>query len=650
MNWREAEASFDSPVFDPSTLPASFEATAARQPDRVAQRYKGGVAERSLVAGGVVDAAPDGAYADLTYAEMRGVVRRLAAGLRDAGVAPGDRVAVHAPTRAEWAQVDYAALAAGAVVTTVYASASPSGVAYLLSDPGATVAVVGGADELGTVLSVVGETDVSLVVAMDDVGAGDVDADAPADVEVCTLAALHGRGAAAYDADAYESWVAEREPGDLASVVYTSGTTGRPKGVRLTHGNFKSNADAAYRRFGPRPDKGDLPVVGPDATFLSFLPLAHVFERLAGHFLPFAAGATVAYAESPDSLREDLALVRPTMATSVPRVYERLYDAMRRRAGSGLRRRIFEWAVDVARRRHDADDPGPLLALRARLADRLVFSEVREALGGNLELFISGGGSLSAELCALYHGMGVPVYEGYGLTETSPVVSANPPEAPRVGTIGPPLPGVEVRVDGSAVGERRREAAAGEVGELLVRGPNVFEGYWERPGETAAALEDGWFRTGDVVERRPDGYLVFRERLKQLLVLSTGKNVAPGPIEDAFATSDVVEQAMVLGDGRKFVSALLVPNVEGLREWAAEAGVDLPDGATALRRDDRVRERLEREVDRVNADLEPHETIKRFRVIAEPFSEADGTMTPTMKKRRRAILDRHVDDVAALYE
>jgi long-chain acyl-CoA synthetase len=188
------------------------------------------------------------------------------------------------------------------------------------------------------------------------------------------------------------------------------------------------------------------------------------------------------------------------------------------------------------------------------------------------------------------------------------------------------------------------------VGELLVRGPNVFEGYWERPGETAAALEDGWFRTGDVVERRPDGYLVFRERLKQLLVLSTGKNVAPGPIEDAFATSDVVEQAMVLGDGRKFVSALLVPNVEGLREWAAEAGVDLPDGATALRRDDRVRERLEREVDRVNADLEPHETIKRFRVIAEPFSEADGTMTPTMKKRRRAILDRHVDDVAALYE
>jgi long-chain acyl-CoA synthetase len=649
MDWREAEASFDSPVFEPSTLPASFEATAARQPDRVAQRYKGGVAERSLVAGGVLDAAPDGAYADLTYAEVRRVVRRLAAGLRDAGVDAGDRVAVHAHTRMEWAQVDYAALAAGAVVTTVYASASPDRVAYLLSDPGATAVVVGGADELATVLSVVEDTDVSLVVTMDDVDAGDVDADAPAGVEVASLAALHGRGAAAYDADAYESWVAAREPTDLASVVYTSGTTGRPKGVRLTHGNFKSNVDAAYRRFGPRPDKGDLPVVGPDATYLSFLPLAHVFERLAGHFLAFAAGATVAYAESPDSLREDLALVGPTTATSVPRVYERLYDAMRRQAGSGLRRRVFEWATDVARRRHGGDG-GALLALQARLADRLVFSEVREALGGNLELFISGGGSLSAELCALYHGMGLPIYEGYGLTETSPVVSANPPEAPRVGTIGPPLHGVEVRVDGSAVGERRREAAEGEVGELLVRGPNVFDGYWERPGETAAAFDDGWFRTGDVVERRPDGYLVFRERAKQLLVLSTGKNVAPGPIEDAFATSDVVEQAMVLGDGRKFVSALLVPNVEGLREWAAEAGVDLPDDPTALRRDDRVRDRLEREVERVNEGLEDHETIKRFRLVAEPFSEADGTMTPTMKKRREAILDRHVDDVAALYE
>jgi long-chain acyl-CoA synthetase len=229
------------------------------------------------------------------------------------------------------------------------------------------------------------------------------------------------------------------------------------------------------------------------------------------------------------------------------------------------------------------------------------------------------------------------------------VLTVNPPEQPGVGTIGPPVRDVEVRIDGSVVSEGLRDRTDGEVGELLVRGPNVTDGYWERPEDTADAFDDGWFRTGDVVVERPDGYLVFRERAKQLLVLDTGKNVAPGPIEDAFAASEVVEQCMVLGDGRPFVSALVVPNVEGVRAWAAREGIDLPADAAAVARDDRVRERIAREVESVNDGLESHERIKQFRVVPEEFTEERGTLTPTMKKKRRTILERHGDLVSDIY-
>jgi long-chain acyl-CoA synthetase len=305
----------------------------------------------------------------------------------------------------------------------------------------------------------------------------------------------------------------------------------------------------------------------------------------------------------------------------------------------------------VGRASFEADDPGLALRAKAAVADRLVFTQVREALGGNVDFFISGGGSLSADLCALYHGMGLPIYEGYGLTETSPVLCVNPPEAPQVGTIGPAVADVDVRIDESAVGPSQQASVEGELGELLVRGPNVFEGYWGDPEATDAVFtDDGWFRTGDVVELRPDGYVAFHERVKQLLVLSTGKNVAPGPIEDAFAASEVVEQAMVVGDGQKFVSALLVPNFEGIRAWAAEEGIDLPEDPEGICDDDRVRDRIDAEVERVNADLESHETIKRFRLVPEEFTEDNDLLTPTMKKKRRNILDRYADRIEMMYD
>lgn len=643
MHWREAEREYTDAVIGESTLPRLFEETVARNETRVAQRYKGGVYDRSLTTG-VVQPAGDGEFAELTYGGMASVVRNLAAGFRELGVGVGDRIGIFADTRMEWAQTDFGLLAAGGVVTTVYAGSSPNQVEYLLSDPEATGVVVGSEKRLERVLQVEDELDLSFIVVMDRIEGYDERED------VLTLAELHDRGEAAFDRETYEGWIDAVSPDDLATLIYTSGTTGQPKGVELTHANLRANVNQCRKRFGPRPDKEGLPAITEDTRTVSFLPLAHVLERTAGHFLMFASGASIAYAESADTLREDFQAVRPTTGTSVPRVYEKIYDAIRSQASeSDVKQRIFEWAVEVGKEYHQTPSPGAVLKGKQAIADKLVFSQVKEALGGEIDFLISGGGSLSAELCALYHGMGMPILEGYGLTETAPVISVNPIEAPEIGTIGPPLPDADVRVDESVVGEIQRRDADGEVGELLVRGPNVTRGYWRNEEATAESFTEGWFRTGDIVEIRPDDYIVFRERAKQIIVLSTGKNVAPGPIEDAFAASEVVEQCLVMGDGRKFISALIVPSIAGLREWAQKEGIDLPDEERELCRDDRVKERIDEEVERANERFESHERIKQFRVVPEEFTEENGMLTPTMKKKRRNILERFADDVEAIY-
>ncbi|MFB6071224.1 MAG: long-chain fatty acid--CoA ligase, partial [Halanaeroarchaeum sp.] len=615
MDWLDAERDYDDEVVGRTTLARMFEDAAERYPDNPAQGYKGGIYDRTLTPD-VVDPAPEGEYADLTYEEMRHLVRRFATGLRELGVAADDRVGIFSHTRMEWAQVDFAILAAGGVVTTVYASSSERQTRHLLGDSGSMGVVVENQSMLDRVLAVEEDLDVEFVVAMDDVDAGDRE-------DVYTLADLYEMGEDAWDPDAYESWIDERDVEDLASLIYTSGTTGKPKGAMLTHWNFRSNVNQVQARFGPRPDKGDVPVIDEDSRTVSYLPLAHVFERLAGHFHVLANGAQVCYAEDPDTLREDFTLCEPTSATSVPRVYEKLYDAIRDQAtGSALKSRIFSWATDVGRRYHETDSPGALLSLQREVADALVFEQVREALGGNIDFFISGGGSLSPDLCALYHGMDLPILEGYGLTETSPVISVNPPEAPKVGTIGPPVIDEEVTVDEDIASPQQREDADGTAGELLVKGPNVFDGYWNLPEQTEEAFtEEGWFRTGDVVDLRSDGYIAFLERAKSILTLSTGKNVAPGPLEDAFAPSELVDQAFVMGDDQKFVSALLVPDFESVRRWADRNEVDLPDDQAAICRTDAVEERIQEEVDAVNENFEHYEQIKQFRLVPEEFTE-----------------------------
>ncbi|MFB6083334.1 MAG: long-chain fatty acid--CoA ligase [Halorientalis sp.] len=643
---KEKEREYTDEVIGENTIPEMFEDAAERYGDLEAQMYKGGIYERSLTPD-IVDEPDAGEYTSIDYEEMRDLVRRLAAGFRELGVENDDRVGIMSNPRMEWALSDFGLLAAGGTVTTVYTESSPKQIKYLLNDPGATGVVVENEYLLDRIIKVQDELSLEFVVVVDELEKyEDVD-------QIHTLSEVYELGDQRFDEDEYWSWIEAQDMHDLASLIYTSGTTGKPKGVKLTHHNFRSNVNQIRKRVGPRPDKDDdVPTLDSDRTTISFLPLAHVFERTTGHFLMFSSGVTVGYAESTDTVSEDIKKIKPDGGSSVPRVYERIFDEMREQAsGSDLKERIFEWAVDVARSHSRAENPGLGLKIKRSIANQLVYKEVKEELGGNIDLMVSGGGSLSKELADLFKGMGIPIFEGYGLTEAAPVVSVNLPEDLRTGTLGPPLPDVEIRIDESQVSDDQFEDAEGEVGELLIKGPNVTEGYWEMPEKTEEAFTaDGWFKTGDIVERNEDDYLTYHDRLKNLLVLDTGKNVAPEPIEDEFSTSSRIEQIMIMGDDEKFVSALVVPNFDAIERWADNRNIDLPDTKAEICEDERVREWVNEDVQLVNRNLEKHETIKQFELVHLEWTPENDMLTPSLKKKRRNIKSEFEDKVTKIYE
>lgn len=651
-DWFEAERAFGWQFTDADTIPEMYEASATTHADRPAQRYKGGIYYRSLTPQ-VLPPAPDQAYRLITYRTMHEIVKFLAAAFRELGVRDGRRVGIFAETRMEWAQSDFGILAAGGVVTTVYPGSSPEQAHYLLDNPDAMGVVAQDDDRLEILLEIEDDLDLEWIVLMDDPSGAALEVYETRD-DIYTLEDLYRLGESIFDEAAYQTWITERDIDDLASLIYTSGTTGRPKGVMLTHGNFLANLNQTYARMGPRPGRDeDLPVIDASTQTVSFLPLAHVYERTVGHFMIFGAGGCVAYAEDPDTIAEDFGLIQPTSSTSVPRVYEKLFDSIRDMAQeSSFKERVFEWAVGVGQEYTQTDDPGPVLETQYSIARRFVFEPVREAFGGKVQAMYSGAGSLSPELWLLYQAMELNILEGYGLTETSPVATINPAEAPKMGTIGAPLIDVEVKIDESAIDPDEFDDE-GQVGELLLQGPNVTQGYWERPEATEEAFtedEDGrWFRTGDIVHLRDDGYLEFRDRAKQIIVLSTGKNVPTAAIEDGFSASQVVDQCMVIGNDRKFVSALIVPNFEYFEDWAENTGVSLPEDPEEMIESEHILTQVEKEVERVNGDFESYETIKKFRLVPEEFTEENGLMTPTMKKKRRHILDRFDDLVEHMY-
>ncbi len=564
----------------------------------------------------------DGRYVPMATAELVDRVRRLAGALQGAGIARGERVALMADNGPHWPTVDFATLCTGAVLVPIYPTLLPRQAAYIARDSGARLVFVQGRERLDGLLAVADQMPgVERFVL--------IDGEPPPEDRVTTLAALLAAGAGA-DPESFEQTARESRPEDLATLIYTSGTTGDPKGVMLSHHNIVTNLLAALEvlRFDG------------DYTALSFLPLSHSFERVTD-YVYFYKGFTIAYSASVHEVAKDFLTVRPHVFVSVPRVYEKMLARVYETVASSpaWRQRLFHWAVAVGRRAlpyrlRDRRPPG-LLGLKLALADRLAFSKIRARIGGRFRYAVSGGAPLAPDVAEFFWGAGIPIYEGYGLTETSPVISANAPGAVKLGTVGRPVPGVEVRI--------------AEDGEILARGPNIMQGYYNQPAATAETIDrDGWFHTGDIGELDEDGFLRITDRKKELIVNAYGKNIAPAPIENTLKTSRFIEQAVVLGDRRKFLSALLVPDFEVLAVWARDQGLDPADRA-ALVQDPRVRRLFQEEVDRVNATLAHYEAIQAWELVPQEFTLDTGELTPTLKVKRRVIHQKYGHVIDSLY-
>jgi long-chain acyl-CoA synthetase len=566
-----------------------------------------------------------GTWHDITHQELARRVKLTALGLRELGVRPGDHVALLSPNRPEWAIADFACLASRCADVPVYPTLPARQVAYLLRDAAAVAVFVSDARQYEKVAETRGD-----VPSLRHVILFEGAAEGPG---VMTLQALQQLGASTEGKyPSYEADARAVAPDDLATLIYTSGTTGDPKGVMLTHGNFTSNVLAALQV---------LPL-GPQDTALSLLPLSHSFERMGGHYAMVQAGVTIAYAESYDTIAANLQEVRPTITLAPPRVFEKFYARVldNALAGGALKRRIFHWAQRAAERWADhalAGRPVPTgLALRRRLADRLVFSKVRARVGGRIRLFVSGGAPLSAEIGRFFYAAGLPILEGYGLTESAPVIALNPPAAPRFGTVGKPIPGVEVRIAGD--------------GEVLARGPNIMKGYFNKPAATREAVDaDGWLHTGDIGALDADGYLSITDRKKDIIVTAGGKNIAPQPIENLVKTNKFVANAVMIGDKRKFPIMLVVPDRAALEGWARERNLPTGDYAALLKHPDAVA-KVEREVMANLRELASYETPKRLLLLEDDFSVDAGEMTPTLKVKRRIVEQKCAAAIEQLYE
>jgi long-chain acyl-CoA synthetase len=522
----------------------------------------------------------------VSISEFAERVRAVARDLAARGVKHGDRVAILSENRIEWAIADQAILAIGGVVVPIYATLPADHVAPMLADSGAIGAFVSSVAQEEKLRSVIREAPaLSWILCFDDgLPAG---ATAP-DGGVAAPTKTPG-------------------PDDLATLIYTSGTTGTPKGVMLTHRNLVSNAVNSLTAFD----------VNSKDTHLSFLPLNHIFERTAGYNVMIYAGATIAYAESIEKAALNLQEVRPTILLAVPRFYEKLIDrAMEVAKAAGFPRAPMAlWGRRVAERwaalKLNGRSVSPLLALQHAIADKLVYSVLRRRLGGRIRSCFSGGAALARETALFFHGVGMPIMEGYGLTETSPVIAVNTPKHYKLGTVGRPIQGVEVRIAGD--------------GEILVRGPSVMKGYWNRPEETAAALQDGWFHTGDIGELDGDGFLRITDRKKDIIVTSGGKKIAPQPIQNSLKKSPRILEAVVLGDGHKYAVALIVP----------------ANGAT--------HEAIAADVDVVNKGLASYETIKHFELIPNDLSVENGSLSQKMELKRKVVSDRYRDLIEKMY-
>ena len=566
----------------------------------------------------------DGLFVGVSSTEVQRRVRALRLGLESLGVRSGDRVAILSENRFEWALADLAILSLGAADVPIYPTLLAESIDYILRDCEPVAIFVSGDEQAGKIASLrAGLPFIKDIVSFDHVQVPDV-------MAFDKLLQIGGNLLEKNPQSPADD-VGPADGDDLCSIIYTSGTTGNPKGVMLSHNNFVSNVLQAL----------DLVDVGPNDRGLSFLPLSHVFERMAGYYLMMYAGCGIAYAESVETVAADMGVVRPTVMVSVPRLYEKIYDRVNTAALSGgpIKKMFFNWAKRVGKEICHLEQAGAAvsgwLRFQQKIVDKLVFSKLRARTGGSLRFFVSGGAPLAVHINEFFYAAGLLVLEGYGLTETSPVISVNTFERNRIGSIGPVIPNTEVRI--------------AEDGEILARGPGIMLGYYNKPEQTAEVLDaDGWFYTGDIGRFDDDGYLYITDRKKDLIVTAGGKNIAPQPIENALKKNKFIGQVVVIGDKRPYMICLIVPNFDHLEMWAKESGLswDTHDDLIAL---DSVRDKYQRGLDRANEKLESFSTIKNFALLKDEFTLERGELTPTLKVKRRVIQDSYAEQIDALY-
>ncbi len=564
-----------------------------------------------------------GAWEALSSARALADVESLGLALRELGLRPGDRVAILSENRYEWPVSDLAIHGQGGISVPIYPTLIAEQIRFMLENAEVSIVIVSNASQREK-LRGIAPASVKTVVHLDP-----LPVEAATDCSWESLVA-HGAELRARSPNAFRELAAAVKPADTATIIYTSGTTGEPKGVMLSHANIVSNCEACWERVSFQP--GD--------RALSFLPLCHIFERMGGLYAMVGQGVGIAYAQSIETVAADAVEVRPNVLTGVPRFYEKVYARVMENAAreTPLRRAIFHWGLaqglKAARARFERRKLGGFDALKARIADALVGKKVRSRVGGRLRFCISGGAPLAPKVMEFFFAIGIAVLEGYGLTETSPVICLNVPGREKPGSVGPAVQGVELRI--------------AENGEILTRSPSVMQGYFRNPAATAKAITDGWFHTGDVGRIDEEGALWITDRLKDLLVTAGGKKVAPQPVEASLKTSKFVSEAILIGDQRPYVVALIVPNFANLeaeakaRGWAYTAPRDLESNAE-------VRNLFQSEIDRVNHGLSRFEQIKKFALLDRDLSPEAGELTPTLKVRRRVVGERFSSIIRNLY-
>lgn len=566
----------------------------------------------------------------ITYSELAKRVYAMASGFVALGIEKGDRVALLSENRPEWAITDLAVLAIGGIVVPMYPTLPSSQIAYIVKNAGAKALVVSDSKQLKKALEIRKDLpDLAFLVAMEPGPTSEED-------KVLTYDSILEKGKnAPLGEDKYQQMRTAIQPDDVASLVYTSGTTGDPKGAMLTHRNIASNVQGAMEHFHRNGQ-----TISESDTFLSFLPLSHVFERVAGYYLPLSAGGTIAYCEGVRTIMPDMQATNPTLMVCVPRVYEAMQERILDEVGKAPAKRqaIFHKALEAGKAYQDARRegrmPGPIAWAQQMLFDKLVFSKLREKFGGKFRFFVSGSAALNPETARFFAAIGMPIIEGYGMTETAPVMAVNPNRRPKLGTVGTCIPGGELAIASD--------------GEIIYRGPNVMKGYWQNEQATRDMIDgEGWLHTGDVGVIDEEGYLKITDRKKDILVLVNGKKVAPQPIESTLKQSPFINEIVLIGDKQSVVTALVIPNKSKLTDWAKEQNLTFADEAALLALPE-AKKKIQQEIAANSKGLADFEKVKRFTLLNTTFSVESGEMTPTLKVKRKVVAQNYAKEIAAM--